>query len=426
MTGEAPKNAALIELDAKKQRGEISDFEYNSAKRKLLEQNGFSVEPPSENTAASAPSSALKWGEQTPGIKLWDSSTRLDDPKARSVHAPTAKGVGDGKSFFFLFGFRLDNQKEQAYVKAEIEQIEDDIAVLRNCGYTVVVDTQATSTDLFEALYGKGEGVVGLLPAGIYWSAHGDANGGLQTCEGSYVQPQQIETSKVQRSIKLMIFGACYLGAHAGRWRKALADLPLVVGWGQPVTLDRAVQFLKDQSQTSTNLANLLQRYLVEDKPVPPAFNPQSVSLEAKTYGRVGDLESKLPELMVRLGASWKPNKNTISLFVPLPESRFQIVDVFLTDSCQPSSEGETLFSVETLVGELTAVVTLNELFAHLPPGYSRVTLVSQPESPTPVIAIQGFLPYQRISLQDMTTLVFEVATVADSLEKRIFGTNMR
>lgn len=76
------------------------------------------------------------------GPKRWRADARGDDPSVRVVHAPLKDGIGTGKAFFFLFGFKRASQRDQQMLKRELEQIDDDVETLRNAGYTVVIDPQ--------------------------------------------------------------------------------------------------------------------------------------------------------------------------------------------------------------------------------------------------------------------------------------------
>src|SRR5689334_16053072 len=89
------------------------------------------------------------WAAATPGPKHWTADARGDDPDARVVHEPT--GTGNGKVFHFLFGYKTASERDQAMLAEELGHIDDDVAVLRGAGYTVVVDRQATRQDLLDA-----------------------------------------------------------------------------------------------------------------------------------------------------------------------------------------------------------------------------------------------------------------------------------
>ena len=53
--------------------------------------------------------------------------------------------------------------------------------------------------------------------------------------------------------------------------------------------------------------------------------------------------------------------------------------------------------------------------------GYAQVALVES-DTDMPTIVTHGFLPLARVRDQDLAALVFHVCSLADALEKRIFG----
>ena len=120
---------------------------------------------------------APAWGKAGSGPKTWTAGARTDDPTKRTVHAPLAEGCGTGRSFLFLFGLKKHSPMDRVFLNRELASIEDDVALLRGLGFTVVVDSEATRTDFLETITGNGEGVKGLAPAGFYWSGHGNEDG---------------------------------------------------------------------------------------------------------------------------------------------------------------------------------------------------------------------------------------------------------
>lgn len=370
---------------------------------------------------------AAKDQERRGGPKTWSAGTRTDDPTKRVVHPPTADGIGTGKAFLFLFGFRIHSPRDQEFLEKELKEIEDDIAVLRNAGYTVVVDPQATRKDLLDAVTGQGEGVEKLVPAGIYWSAHGSEDGSVQTCDGGFVVPDDLEPDRVDPGLRLMIFASCYVGSRSRTWRKALGGRPMVVGWGRPVTIDRAVEFLQSRADTETDLDDLIRRYLLADAPIPGegglAYAPVD---DAASRGRLGDVPERLRTVVEMLGAKWRTEPHWVEVDVPLEDNRWEKAKVFVVESSEPYCEGEPMLAVESDVGELTAVVDPQMLLSGFGgPGYARVSLVKS-GTDMPRIVVQGFLPIARARDQDLAALVYQVAQVSDHLEQRIFGGDLR
>ena len=417
-------------LDEDRAAGRITAFEYQS-RRKELEASAAAPapEPVQPEVEAPKPPKALSgWGAQESrgGIKHWSSAARDDEPDARKVLPALAKGIGSGKSFFFLFGLKRFAEIDQKMLASELEHIDDDIEVLRNAGYTVVVDTQATREDFIATVTGQGEGAEGLAPAGFYWSAHGNEDGSVECCDGTVVRPDDIDAARVLPSLRLAIFGACYVGSRARTWRKALGGHPLVVGWGRPVTIGRAVEFLEPDPETETDLDDLIRRYLLTDVPLPGTGSDRySPVASAHAAGRAGDLPERIQIVSSMLGAKWREADRCVEILVSLHNDRTHVAKVFVIDGTEPYNEGEPLLAAEADVGELSAVVDPAMLLSGLGgPGYARVMLVKS-ETEMPRIVTQGFLPLMRVRDQDLAALIYQVCQFADTLELRIFGSDL-
>jgi hypothetical protein len=303
----------------------------------------------------------------------------------------------------------------------ELEKIGDDVELLRGAGYTVVVDPQGTRDDFLAAVSGTGEGAAGLVPAGFYWSAHGHEDGSLECCDGALIKPTDVDPAKVAAGLRLAIFGACYVGSRSRTWRKALGGKALVVGWGRPVTIGRAVDFLEPDDASTTDLDDLLRRWMLTDTPV-PADEESALPPPASKGGRVGDLAARIPKVAEMLGASWHPHETYLHVEVPLGEGRSHLVECFLVDAADPYSEGELLFGAEADVGELSALITPEKLLGGVArPGHGRIALVKG-DTDMPRIVTQSFVALSRATDQDLAAHLYQVALKADVLEHDVFG----
>jgi hypothetical protein len=382
----------------------------------------------SKSSEGTAPRLPTGWGDdKTSTVKRWSEAGRGDDPEARQVHAPLSSGVGDGKAFFFLFGFRRSAEVDRKMLEMELAHIEDDIEALRKAGYTVVVDRQATKRDFFDMLAKRSDGAVNLEPVGFYWSAHGNEDGSIQCCDGEFILPSELDGKVIPSGLRLAVMAACYVGARARTWRKALGGRPLVVGWGRPVTIDKAVDFLEAHEETATDFDDLLRRFVIGAQTIPgDGVDRYSPADPACAHGHVADLPARVERLVGLLGGAWRQQERYVELRVPLETGRHQVVRVFVTDSDQAFCEGEPLLGVESDVGELSALVDPATLLAGLPSmGYVRVALVRS-ATEFPNIVTQGFLPAARVRDRDLAALVYQVAAWGDELERRIFGGDMR
>ena len=364
------------------------------------------------------------WANRSGKIKHWSSEARNDDPSVRVVHPPTASGIGSGKAFFFLFGFKRASRNDQGMLEQELAQINDDVETLRGAGYTVVVDPQSTRDDFIATVTGKGAGAEGLIPAGFYWSAHGGTDGSVECSDGDEVRPEDLESESVSPELRLAIFGACYVGAYSRSWRRALGGRALVVGWGRPVTIQRAVDFLEPDSTTTTDLDDLLQRWLLTDAALPVDAPQAALPEPSKASGRIGALAERVPKLAEMLHARWQECDTFINVDVPLPGRRSHVVEVFLLDGVEPFSEGELLCGVEAGVGEISALVSPEMLVAGVAnPGFGRVALVAS-ETDMPRMIAQSFVSYANATDQQLAAHLYQVAARADALENTIFGQN--
>ncbi|WP_127501973.1 hypothetical protein [Actinoplanes solisilvae] len=347
------------------------------------------------------------WAAAKPGIKHWSPDARGDDPAKRVVHAPTGAGPGDGKTFLFLFGYRTASEQDRSMLAAELAHIDDDIAVLREAGYTVVVDQQAIRSDLLEAVAAEGT-------AGFYWSSHGGEDGSLQCCDGDLVSPGDLDPATASPDLRLAVLGACYVGAHAAAWRAALGGRPLVAGWGRPVTLDRAVDFL----DADNGLDNLIERWLLTDTPVPSAPDPRAVPPQVK--GRTKGLKDRVRGLAHLLGAEWAKGDGHYEVTVPLPEGRTHKVQVFVVDSADPYAEGVELCGLQARVGPMSALLTPERLLAGAS-SYGRVALVAGVNGNAEIVT-QSFTPLDGASAKHLAAHCYQVAHQADALELSIYG----
>jgi hypothetical protein len=355
-------------------------------------------------------------------MKHWSPGARSDDPAVRVVHAPTAAGIGTGQAFFFLFGYKRASLQDQDMLARELAAITDDVETLRAAGYTVVVDPQAVHADFVAAVTGAGAGAEGLVPAGFYWSAHGDSDGGLECCDGAILRPEDVDPEKVAPGLRLAVLGACYVGAHSRTWRRALGGRPLVVGWGRPVTIGRAVDFLEPDAATTTDLDDLLQRWLLTERPLPVEAPPVALPEPARAGGRIGALAERIPLIAEMLHGSWADRPTYLLLEVPLPERRRPVVEIFLLDAVDPFIEGEVLIGIEGDVGEISELITPEMLLSGLGrPGFGRVALVRS-EQEMPRIVTQAFLPLEGTSDKQLAAQIYQVAARADALSYTVFG----
>ena len=126
--------ADLAALDERKRKGELTAFEYAAQKKALLKgvAPAKKEEPPAAADAKPAAAPAAKEEEKKvkmpeawatkekarkAGPKVWKEGDRTDDPTKRVIHEPLGDGVGKGKSFLFLFGFKIHSPRDQEFLE---------------------------------------------------------------------------------------------------------------------------------------------------------------------------------------------------------------------------------------------------------------------------------------------------------------------
>lgn len=363
------------------------------------------------------------WGKSASGPKTWTAGARTDDPTKRTVHAPLAEGCGTGRAFLFLFGLKKHSPMDRVFLNRELASIEDDVALLRGLGFTVVVDSEATRKDFLETITGNGEGVKGLAPTGFYWSGHGNPDGSLEASDGGLLRPEDCDPAAVHPGLRLVVLGSCYVGSRARTWRSRLGGNALVVGWGRPVTIDRAVEFLTAKADTETDFDDLVRRYVIDGAPIPvEAETTKGAPPSALAQGRREALDLRVRELGERLGAEHRAADRWHELSVPLADGRRHLVKITVVDASFPHAEGEPLVACEADAGEISPVLDLVPLLASFgAPGYTRLALVAG-DAEIPRLAVQGFIPLSKLRASDLAALAYEAASRGDRIEQAVFG----
>src|SRR5258708_6914142 len=113
----------LDELVKQVNEGKITMSEFNARRRALLKGEAppaAAAAPPAADAPPADGRHIPKEPEKKPtgwvdraGTKTWSAGARTDDPNLRQIFAPIEKGIGDGKSVLFLFGFRKGAKMDQ-------------------------------------------------------------------------------------------------------------------------------------------------------------------------------------------------------------------------------------------------------------------------------------------------------------------------
>lgn len=176
---------------------------------------------------------------------------------------PTGRGPVSGKTFFIFFGYGSASEHDCSMRDREIEHLGDDVAALRAAGARVFVELHGTHEALDAALCSRHPANRGSDTIGVLWSGHGAEDGSLSCHDDSEVAPENLSSEVAELGhVRLYVMSACWVGEHTSRWQKALGPQALVLGWGRPVTLQRAMEFMTPDENSSKDLDDLLLKHL--------------------------------------------------------------------------------------------------------------------------------------------------------------------
>ena len=351
------------------------------------------------------------------------------------VYEPTGNGPGTGKAFFFLFGFISTLDTDAAMRMTDIEHIGDDVAALRAAGYRVVVDLHGDLEALNTALTGKHPDAGGARTAGLFWGGHGDTDGTIATHEGRWIAPEQIAPEVAQQGeVKLFIMSACHQGSHTSRWQKAIGPQAQIIGWGAPITNERAIEFLVPDDANAKGFDDLLEKHLGVRRVAADGPLADVKELARKHEDRVATLLLPLEELLAeaqkRLKSTLDKAKNSDAHFMEVrtPPSkdhpdvkRSQLVRV------APMGLGAAWISISSLVGPYSDALDLaRALRAVSPAMHIRVALASLSAPDGEFIIVETLLRRRRLDPYTFANNVSMVGMYADKLEDMFFGSDKR
>jgi hypothetical protein len=351
------------------------------------------------------------------------------------MYEPSGNGPGSGQAFFFLFGFNANADSDLVMRANEIEHIGDDVAALRAAGYRVIVDLHGDLTTLNDALLGQHPDASGLKTTGVYWSGHGDTDGTIQTHEGLWIDPEQIppEVAK-QGHVKLFVMSACDAGSHTARWQKAMGPQAQIIGWGAPITIKRAVEFLVPDEANAKGLDDLLVRHLGA-KPVTADMPLMEVrELSRKHEDGLATLLLPLDELapaaQARLKCTLEKIKDGSGYFfeVPTPPSkdyptkaRTQLVRAIGWGA------GDAWIYIKSLVGPYSDALDLARGIRLLSPTFNVRMILQKGDANEPeLIFVDTMVRRKRLDPIGFSNQLLSVAINADKLEDLFFGSDKR
>jgi hypothetical protein len=351
------------------------------------------------------------------------------------VYEPTAQGPGSGQAFFILFGFCATADVDLSMRMTEIEHLGDDVAALRAAGYRVLVDLHGDLTTLVEALLGKHPDAAGLPTAGVLWSGHGDDDGTIANHEGLWIAPEQIPPEVAQLgTVKLFVMSACFAGSHAPRWQKALGPQAQVIGWGAPITIERAIEFLVPDDSNAKGFDDLLAKHLGARRVAADGPLHEVRELAKRHEDAIATLLLTLDELacaaQARLKCKLDKSKDgTVYFFeIRTPPSkdypnkpRSQLV------SASTSGAGDAWIYVASIVGPYSDALDLARGVRLLTPSFNvRIVLKRRDPNEPELIFADMFLRRRRMDPVTFANHLQAVAANADKLEDLFFGSDKR
>ncbi|APR79246.1 Hypothetical protein A7982_04593 [Minicystis rosea] len=351
------------------------------------------------------------------------------------IYEPTGSGPGNGKVFFFLFGFISTLDVDVAMRMTDIEHIGDDVAALRAAGYRVIVDLHGDLATLDAALTGKYPDAGGAPTAGVFWGGHGDDDGTIATHDGGWIAPEQISADVAQQgTVKLFVMSACHQGSHTSRWQKAIGPQAQIIGWGAPITNQRAIEFLVPDDANAKGFDDLLEKHLGVRRTIADGPLVEVKELAQKHEDRVATLLLPLEELATeaqkRLKCTLEKGKASDAWYLEVrtPPSkdypklpRSQVVRV------STMGAGDAWVHISSLVGPYSDALDLARGMRAVGSAiHIRVALVQLAAPDGEFVIVETILRRRRLDPYTFANNVSSVGTFADKLEDMFFGSDKR
>ena len=350
------------------------------------------------------------------------------------VYEPTAQGPGSGKSFFVLFGFLSTADVDLAMRMTDLEHLGDDVASLRAAGYRVVVDLHGTLDVLNAALTGVHAESAGTQTVGVFWGGHGDDDGSIGDHAGDRITPEQIAPEVAARAtVRLFVMSACHAGSHASRWQKALGPQALIIGWGAPITNDRAIEFLTPSAASSKGFDDLLERQLGAKAVTADAPLAEAVELSRRHEDRIAALNLTFDELVdgaaARLKCPMTRSKSGEAYFtVRAPPSK-DFPDRVRSQTVRvgPIGVGEAWLNVSSLVGPYSDALDLARALRVVTPSlHVRVALAKITPPDQEFVLVESLFRRRRLDPIVLGANIGVVGRYADRIEDMFFGSDQR
>lgn len=350
------------------------------------------------------------------------------------VYEPTAQGPGTGKAFFVFFGFVATADSDVAMRMTDLEHLGDDVAALRAAGYRVLVDLYGDLLMLDAALTNRHPEAQGLVTAGVFWGGHGEDDGAIGDAHGGDIFPEQIakEVAAIA-SVKLFAMSACYAGNHTARWQKALGPQALIIGWGAPITNERAIEFLTPDEQSSKGFDDLIERHLGARRVCTDAPLAEVRDLAREHEDKIALINLSFDELVEgaakRMGLPLDRGKTGDAYFlIKTPPSkdrpnvpRSQRVRV------SPIAAGATWINISSLVGPYTEALDLARALRVVGGSlHVRIALAKVTPPDAEFVLVETLFRRRRLDVMTLTNNIRMIGSYADRIEDMFFGSDQR
>jgi hypothetical protein len=362
-------------------------------------------------------------------------SGKIRDLPRGLVYQPTGRGPGDGRAFFLFFGFVATADVDLFMRANELDHLGDDVAALRAAGFRVIVDLHGDLEGLGAALAATHPDALGLPAAGIYWSGHGDDDGTIGSHDGAWIAPEQLAADAAKKGgPKLFVMCACHAGAHTPRWQKALGPETQIIGWGAPITIQKAIEFLVPDDANAKGLDDLLEKHLGVRRVGADGPLAEARDLARQHEERLSTLLLGVEELVLeaqkRLKARLDKGKTgeTFFLEVRTPASkdfpnqpRSQVVRV------AGMGAGDAWVHVSSIVGPHSDALDLARGLRAVSGALNvRMALVKMSPPDQEFLLVETLLRRRRLDPHSFASSVVSVAAAGDRLEDLFFGSDKR
>jgi hypothetical protein len=268
----------------------------------------------------------------------------------------------------------------------------------------------------------------------VYWSGHGNDDGSLETYDGRRIKPEDIGPDAARvASVKLFVMSSCLVGQHSARWQKALGPQAQVIGWGAPITNDRAIDFLTPDDASTKDFDDLLDRHLGVKRVMADGALVEAAELSRKHEDRLSALMLSFDELVDACGKRLKlaPHRGKggeAYFMVPTPSSKDQPkIERSQSVRLAPTGFADSFIFVSSLVGPYSEALDIVRALRLLTPMlHLRLTLskVSPPDQE--FVLVETLFRRRRLDPITLSRNLILVGMQADRIEDLFFGSDRR